>query len=177
MDVILSRTMSLWHRELMEFFLSKRVEFNFIFHRNFSISRARAIYHASKKSQVNLQKRFSNNFLIYQATMASGSSSSSKAKRGSKMLVKGVGLKAPNFKLVPAIAESLDPNGAQLKIPPKVLLINDIHTHFKCVVQEIGTLEMDSALGKMCVDGTLKPEHKHLEEKGLTHISHLQRNF
>ena len=36
---------------------------------------------------------------------------------------------------------------------------------------------MDSALGEICVDGTLKPEHKHLEEKGLTHIPHLQRNF
>ena len=39
-------------------------------------------------------------------------SSSSKAKRGSKMLVRGVEWKAPNFKLALAIAESLDPNGA-----------------------------------------------------------------
>ena len=93
------------------------------------------------------------------------------------MLVKGIEWKAPNFKLVAVIAELLDPNGAQLQIPPKVLLINDIRTHFKCVVQEIGTLEMDSALGEMCVDGTLKLEHKYLEVKGLTHIPHLPRNF
>ena len=73
------------------------------------------------------------------------------------MLVRGVEWKAPNFKLVPTIVESLDPNGAQSQIPPKRLLINDIRDHFKCVVQEIGTLEMDSALGEICVDGTLKP--------------------
>ena len=93
------------------------------------------------------------------------------------MLVRGVEWKAPNFKLGPMIAESLDPNGAQSQIPPKVLLINDIQTHFKCAVQEIGTLEMDSALGELCVDGTLKPKHKHLEEKGLTHIPHLPQKF
>ena len=86
------------------------------------------------------------------------------------MLVNGVQQKAPNFKLVPAIAESLDSHGAQLQIPPKVLLINDIRTHFKCTIQDIGTLEMENALAKMSVDGTLKPEFKHLETKGLTHI-------
>ena len=93
------------------------------------------------------------------------------------MLVKGVEWKAPNFKLVPAIAESLDPHGAQSRIPPKVLLINDIRTHFKCTFKEIGTLEMDNALAEMSVDGTLKPKFKHLETKGLTHIPHLSQNF
>ena len=72
--------------------------------------------------------------------MVSGSRSNRKAKKGSEMLVKGVEWKALNFKLVPTITESLDPNRAQLHIPQKVLLINDIRTHFKCVVQEIGTL-------------------------------------
>ena len=93
------------------------------------------------------------------------------------MLVKGVEWKAPNFKLVLAIAESLDPNGAQSQTPPKVLLINDICTHFKCSIQELGNLEMDNALGEMSFDGSLKPKYKHLETKGLTHISHLPRNF
>ena len=32
---------------------------------------------------------------------------------------------------------------------------------------------MDNALGEMCLNGILKLEHKHLEDKGLTHISHL----
>ena len=76
-----------------------------------------------------------------------------------------------------AIAKSLDPHKAQSQIPPKVLLINNIQTHFKCTVQEIETLEMDSALGEIFVNGVLKPEHKHLEVKGLTHILHLLRNF
>ena len=93
------------------------------------------------------------------------------------MLVKGVEWKAPNFKIVSAVVESLDPYGAQSQILPKVLLINDIRTHFKCIVQELGTLEMDNALAEMCVDGSLKPEHKHLETKGLTHIPHLPWNF
>ena len=109
--------------------------------------------------------------------MASGSSSSSKGKRGSEMLVRGVEWKAPNFKLVPAIAESIDPNGAQSQTLPKVILINDICTHFKCSIQELGNLEIDNTLGEMSINGSLKPEHKHLEMKGLTHISHLPRNF
>ena len=29
----------------------------------------------------------------------------------------------------------------------------------------------------MSVNGTLKPEHRHLEKKGLTHIPHMPRNF
>ena len=93
------------------------------------------------------------------------------------MLVKGVEWKAPNFKIVLAIAKSLDLYGAQSQIPLKVLLINDIWTHFKCTIQELGTLEMDNALANMCVDGVLKPEHKHLENKGLTHSPLLLRNF
>ena len=36
---------------------------------------------------------------------------------------------------------------------------------------------MENSLGQLCVDEVLKPEHKHLERKGLTHISHLPRNF
>ena len=36
---------------------------------------------------------------------------------------------------------------------------------------------MDNVLAEMCVDGVLKPEHKHLETKGLTHIPHLLQNF
>ena len=66
--------------------------------------------------------------------MASRICSSSKAKRGSKMLVKEMEWKAQNFKLVATIAKSLNPYGVQSQIPPKVLLINNIHTHSKCVV-------------------------------------------
>ena len=78
---------------------------------------------------------------------------------------------------MPTIVETLNLSGAQSQIPPKVLLINDIQTHFKCSIQEIGTLEMDDALGELCVNGTLKPEHKHLEVKGLTHIPHMLKVF
>ncbi|GLJ48747.1 hypothetical protein SUGI_1028010 [Cryptomeria japonica] len=58
---------------------------------------------------------------------STSTTSRSKAKKTSNMLVKGVKWTVPNFKLVPAIAESLDPSGAQSRIPSKVLLINDIH--------------------------------------------------
>ena len=97
--------------------------------------------------------------------MASTNRSGSKQKRGFKILVKGVEWKAPNFKLVPTIAESLDSHGAQSQIPPKVLLINDIRTHFKCIVQEIGTIEMDNTLVEMSVDGALKPKFKTWKQK------------
>ena len=103
------------------------------------------------------------------------SGSSAKQNKGPKMLVKGVEWKAPNFKLIVAVSESLDPYSAQSQILPKVLLINDIKTHFKCTIQELRTLEMDNALAEMCVDGVLKPKHKHLEMKGLTHIPNLPR--
>ena len=36
---------------------------------------------------------------------------------------------------------------------------------------------MDDALGQLCVNGVLKPEHQHLETKGLTHIPHMPREF
>ncbi|GLJ28626.1 hypothetical protein SUGI_0564130 [Cryptomeria japonica] len=98
---------------------------------------------------------------------STSTTSRSKAKKTSNMLVKGVKWTAPNFKLVPAITESLDPSGAQSRIPSKVLLINDIRTHFKCTIQELGTLEMDNALSQLCVDKTLKPEHRHLEIKAI----------
>ena len=93
------------------------------------------------------------------------------------MLVFGVEWKAPNFKLTPIVIETLDLSGVLSKIPLKVLFINDIHTHFICVIQEIGTLEMDDALDKLCVNGLLKPKHKHLETKGLTHIPHMPHKF
>ena len=109
-------------------------------------------------------------FITYRAIMAS---SSSKVKKGSKMLVRRVEWKEPNFKLVPTIAKTLDPSGAQSQILPKVLLINDIRTHFKCSIQEIGTLEMDVSLGELCVNGVIKPKHRYLEDKGFTHITHL----
>ena len=116
-------------------------------------------------------------YFTYREVMASTSGSSNKEKKGYEMLVKGVEWKAPNFKIVPTVAESLDPYGAQSQIPPKVLLMNDIRTHSMCTIQELGTLEMDNALAEMCVDEALKPTHKHLETKGLTHILHLPSNF
>ena len=79
----------------------------------------------------------------------------------------------PGFKLSLTIVETLDPFKAQSQIPSKVLLINDIHSHFHCVIQDIGTLEMDESLKTLCLNGVLIPEHQHLQEKGLTHILHM----
>ena len=93
------------------------------------------------------------------------------------MLVHGVEWKALDLNLIHAIAKTLDLSGAQSQIPPKVLLINDIRTHLKCVIQEIGTLKMDDALDKICVNGVLKPDHQCLETKGFTHIPHIPHEF
>ena len=93
------------------------------------------------------------------------------------MLIKGVEWKAPNFKIVPAVAKTLDPTGAQSQTPAKVILIEDICTHFKCSIRDIGNLEIDNALNQLCVDGSLKPEFAHLENKGLTHTVNLPRVF
>ena len=85
--------------------------------------------------------------------------------------------KTLEFKLSPSVIETLDPASAQSQIPSKVLLINDIHLHFCCAIQDIGTLEMDESLKTLCMNGVLKPKHQHLEEKILTHIPHMPRNF
>ena len=74
-------------------------------------------------------------------------SRSNKVKQGSNILVHGVEWKALDFNLTPAIVETLDASRAQSQLPSKALLINDIHTHFKCAIQESGTIEMDEALG------------------------------
>lgn len=93
------------------------------------------------------------------------------------MLVHGVEWKAPDFKLTSTIAKNLELSGVLLQIIPKVLLINEIHSHFKCAIQDIGTLEMDECLKELCIDGILKPEHQHLKAKGLTRIPHMPQNF
>ena len=104
-------------------------------------------------------------------------SNSSKTKKGSEMLVCGTKWKATNFKLTPTITENVDSTKAQSWIPTKVLLINDIQFHFHCTFQELGTLEMDETLKVLSVDRALKLEHKHLEDKGLIHISWMPRRF
>ena len=86
------------------------------------------------------------------------------------MLVCGMEWKALDFKLTLVIAENVNPIRAQSQIPTKVLLINNIRSHFHCVVQELGTLEMDETLNAMSVYRALKPKHKHLDDKGLIHI-------
>ena len=93
------------------------------------------------------------------------------------MLVHGIEWKALNFELTPLVTETLDSSRMQSQILPKVFLINDIHSHFKCVIQDIGTLEMDECLKELCIDGILKPEHQHLKAKGLTHLPHMPYDF
>ena len=88
-------------------------------------------YSAIKKLQANSQQGYQG-FHSLPSEMAS--SSSRKARKGFEMLVQGVKWKEKNFKLVPMIVETLDPSKAQSQIPPKVLLINDIRTHFKCSI-------------------------------------------
>ena len=113
-------------------------------------------------------------FKHYQEKMEA---TSSKVKRGSNTLIWGVEWKATILKLTPTIVETLDLSRAQSQIPPKVLLINDIRSHFKGSIQDIGTLEMDETLEKLCVNGMLKLEHQHLEAKRLTQIPHMPQDF
>ena len=163
-------------RALMTGFLIKKVKCDLIFHHESRINREKTFSRARKRFRA-ISAKFQRSIFNIKGKMASASTSGSKAKKGSEMLVKGVEWKASNFKIVPTIAQALDPHGAQSQIPPKVLLINDIRTHFSCTVQEIGTLDMDTVFSEFCVDGALKLEFKHLETKGLTHIPHLPRNF
>lgn len=100
-----------------------------------------------------------------------------KMKKGSKFLIHGAECELLAFKINQAIAELLDPIGAQSKIPSQVLLVHDICSYYYCSIQELGTHEMHEALNELSMNGALKLEHRHLEEKGLTHIFHMPRDF
>ena len=93
------------------------------------------------------------------------------------MLVHVVEWKAPYFKLSLAIVKTPDPTGAQSEIPSKLLLVNEIFSYFHYKIKDIGPLEMDETLEKLCVNGMLKLEHQHLEAKGLAHIPHMPQDF
>ena len=45
------------------------------------------------------------------------------------------------------------------------------------MIHEIGTLEINETLERLCVIGVLKPEHQHLEAKGLTQIQNMPYEF
>ena len=55
--------------------------------------------------------------------------------------------------------------------------MHNIHLYYHHSIQELGTHEIHEALNELSVNDTLKPMHRHLKEKGLTHISHMPRDF
>ena len=67
------------------------------------------------------------------------SSSTSKVKKGSEMLLKNVVCKAPKFKPYLVSDKKKDPMRACLAIPPKVFLVNDIISFYHYIIQELGT--------------------------------------
>lgn len=93
------------------------------------------------------------------------------------MLVRGVECETPAFKLCPGIVEELDPVEAHSQIPPNILLICDIRSLYHFLIKELGTFELNQEYEAFCVDGNLKPKHKHLEAKGVIHILHTPRDF
>ena len=115
--------------------------------------------------------KFHDSHRAFQRLPSDMATTSNNKKKGLEILVGGMEWKAIDFKLFPTIAKSLEPTRAQSRIPFKVLLMNDIRSNFQCTIQEIGTLEMDEKLNALSVNKVLKPKHKHLEDKGLTHIT------
>lgn len=55
--------------------------------------------------------------------------------------------------------------------------MHEIYSFYHYSIDKLKTLEMNEAYNKLCVDGALKPDHQHLEAKGLMHISHMPRDF
>lgn len=55
--------------------------------------------------------------------------------------------------------------------------MHDIDSFYHYSIQELGTLEMNEAYNELCLDGVMKPKHKHLEMKDLMHILHMLRDF
>ena len=84
---------------------------------------------------------------------------------------------APKFKLHPTIAEKEDPMGVHLMIPSKVLLIYDFSTFYNYPIQDLKTFKMNEAYDALYDSANLKPQHQHLETKGLTHMRHMPSNF
>ncbi len=125
----------------------KRNEIKVISTMNFQEKIAQSDLQEHSNDLSELLSKLSNSLKPYRVKMVA---TSSKVKQGSDMLVHGVELKAPDFKLTPVIPKTLDPSGAQSQIPSKILLINNNHSHFKCAIQDISTLEMDECLKELC---------------------------
>ena len=84
----------------------------------------------------------------------------------------------PKYKICLKIASQPDESGAFSKIPPRVLLIEDVRSYIHYKITEIGDLEMDEAYKKLCeAEGNLKDEHKHLQVKGITNALYFLRDF
>lgn len=104
-------------------------------------------------------------------------SSSSKVKKGLKMLVKSLDCTPSKFQLYPKIGEEKYPQGSHSSIPPRVLLIHDIRSFYHYFIQELGNLKLDQACAVLCENDVLKLEHKNLKVKGFTHIIQMPKNF
>lgn len=60
---------------------------------------------------------------------------------------------------------------------PKDFFVRDICAFYHYKIGEVGDYELQETYKKLCVDETLKDEHKHLETKGITHVLHFLKVF
>ena len=67
--------------------------------------------------------------------------------------------------------------GGLSSIPPRVIMIHDVHSFYKCKIREVGDYGIQMAYEKLCDGRILKDEYKIMEKKGLTLSLEFLRNF
>ena len=77
-------------------------------------------------------------------------------------------VKQPNFKPIPEVAYKNDLANTLSIIPPKVVMVQDIHKFYNCKVGGIGDMKIKKVYNKICVNEVSKEEYNIVEKKGLT---------
>ena len=82
-----------------------------------------------------------------------------------------------NFWSIPESVIHTNLMRALSSIPPKVLMIHDVWSCYMVNIGEVGDSELRKSYRKLCVDGVLKADFKHLADKGLTYALDFPPDF
>ena len=62
-------------------------------------------------------------------------------------------------------------------IPPELLMIHDLRSHYMCKIREIEDFKIRVSYEKLCKNKGLKVEHKQVDQKGLRHALKFPKVF
>lgn len=83
-------------------------------------------------------------------------------------LIRNEAVKPPKFRAYLEIASKGDAFCALSSIPPRIIMIHDVRSCYICKIGETGDFEIRNVYDRLCIDGKLKDEHKHIVEARIT---------